>query len=96
MEVPHLEALYKQYKDQGLVVIGINTEFADANVKRFAQSNMSYPVLLNGHGAAQTYGVGGIPDTYYIDKAGIVRYRDLGFSGRRSGIEKKIKKLLAD
>jgi hypothetical protein len=37
-----------------------------------------------------------IPDTYYIDKTGIVRYRDLGFSGRRAGIETKIKELLSD
>ena len=76
-------------------MIGINTERDHQTVKKFARSNMSYPVLLNGQGPAQTYGVGGIPDTYYIDKEGIVRYRALGFSsGQETEIEKKIKELL--
>ena len=77
------------------MVIGINIERDHEVVKRFAESNISYPVLLNGQMPAQTYGVGNIPDTYYIDKTGIVRYRDLGFSGRRAGIETKIKELLS-
>ena len=76
------------------MVIGINTERDHEAVKQFAESNISYPVLLDGLMQAQTYGVGGIPDTYYIDKEGIVRYRDLGFSGRQEDIEKKIKELL--
>jgi hypothetical protein len=76
-------------------VIGINTERDHATVKQFVESNISYPVLLDGQMPAQTYGVGNIPDTYYIDKEGIVRYRDLGFGGgQERELEKKIKELL--
>ena len=78
------------------MVIGINAERDHETVKRFAEGKISYPVLLDGQMLAQAYGVGGIPDTYYINKAGVVRYRDLGFSGRREDLESKIKELLAD
>lgn len=77
-------------------MIGINTERDHNKVKQFVESNISYPVLLDGQVPAQTYGVSGIPDTYYIDKAGVVRYRDLGFDGNPEGLERKIKELLSD
>ena len=96
-EIPHLEALYIKYKDQGLVVLGANTETDYIKVKRFAESRMSYSVLLDGGTQAQVYDVKGIPCTYYIDRKGIVRHRSVGFApGGEALIEEKIKELLAD
>ena len=77
-------------------MLGINTERDHEDVKKFAEKNMSYPVLLNGHTLIRAYGVRGIPNTYYIDKTGVVRYRDLGFDGNPEGLERKIKELLSD
>ena len=96
-EIPHLEELYTKYKDQGLMVLGANTETDYMKVKRFAQSRISYSVLLDGSTQSQEYDVKGIPCTYYIDRKGIVRYRSVGFApGDEALIEEKIKKLLAD
>lgn len=93
--MPHLDALYKKYKDQGLVIIGVNNEDDHAKVKEFAEGKISYTVLLDGRAQFQEYGVQGIPCTYYIDKEGIVRYRDVGFGpGGEREIERKIKELL--
>ena len=61
IEIPHLEALYTKYKDQGLVVIGMNTETDYMKVKRFAEPQISYTVLLDGGTQAQAYDVSGIP-----------------------------------
>jgi peroxiredoxin len=97
VEIPHLEALYTKYKDQGLVVIGMNTETDYMKVKRFAEPQISYTVLLDGGTQAQGYDVSGIPCTYYIDKEGIIQYRSVGFGpGDEVLIEEKIKNLLAD
>lgn len=94
-EIPHMDALYKKYKEQGLVVIGVNNESDHAQVKQFAKKQISYIVLLDGRPQFQEYGVRGIPCTYYVDKAGIVRYRDVGFgSGGEREIERKIMELL--
>jgi len=63
-------------------------------VKAFAEEQISYLVLLDRHAQFQEYGVRGIPCTYYIDKGGIVRYRDVGFSpGKEKEIERKIREL---
>lgn len=97
VEIPHLEELYTKYKDQGLVVLGANTETDYMKVKRFAQSRISYSVLLDGSTQSQEYDVKGIPCTYYIDRKGIVRHRSVGFApGGEALIEEKIKELLAD
>lgn len=96
VEIPHLEALYTKYKDQGLVVLGMNTETDYMKVKRFAESRISYTVVLDGGTQAQGYDVSGIPCTYYIDREGIVQHRSVGFSpGDEVQIEEKIKQLLA-
>ena len=60
VEIPHLEALYTKYKDQGLVVIGMNTETDYMKVKHFAEPQISYTVLLDGGTQAQGYDVSGI------------------------------------
>ena len=97
VEIPHLEALYTKYKDQGLVVLGMNTETDYMKVKRFAEPRISYTVLLDGGTQAQGYDVSGIPCTYYIDREGIIRHRSIGFGpGDEVMIEEKIKALLAD
>ena len=97
VEIPYMDALYKKYKDQGLVVIGVNSETDHMTVKNFAEAQISYIVLLDGHAPSQAYRVKGIPCTYYVDKAGIVRHRDVGFGpGGERSIEGKIKELLAD
>ncbi len=96
-EIPSLEVLHTKYKDQGLVVIGVNVETDYMKVKRFAEPRMSYTVLLDGGTQAQGYDIVGIPCTYYIDRKGIIRHRSVGFApGDEVLIEQEIKKLLVD
>lgn len=48
--LPHIEAMYQKYKDQGFVVLGIAMDDAKtvAQVPSFAQRyNLSFPVLLD-------------------------------------------------
>ena len=94
-QVTHLEALWKKYKGQGLIVIGVNNESDHASVKAFAVDKISYPVALDGWAAFEAYGVSEVPCICYIDKSGVVRYRDVGFGpGKEKEIERKIKELL--
>lgn len=97
VEIPHLEALHTKYNDQGLVILGMNTETDYMKVKRFAVPRISYTVLLDGGTQARGYDVSGIPCTYYIDRQGVIRHRSVGFApGGETLIEEKIKELLAD
>jgi len=94
--IPHLEALHKKYKDQGLVVIGINHERDHDKVKEFAKENISYIVLLDADREFAEYGIRGIPAAFYIDREGKIRYCEIGFGpGREKEVEQKVSELLA-
>jgi len=77
-EMPAIQAAYEKYKDRGLVVLGIDFTAQDnlpdvvAFVSKF---NLTFPVLLDETGSVSSasYGMRGLPDSYFIDPAGIVR-----------------------
>jgi peroxiredoxin len=70
-EVPDLEALYKQFKNKGLVVLAISDEEA-GKVKPFVtQRGISYTVLLDpGRKVNTLFHVTGIPKTFIYDRSG--------------------------
>jgi peroxiredoxin len=70
-EMPDLDALYKQFKDQGLVVLAISDEDA-AKVKPYIeQSHYSYPILLDpGRKVNEEYNIEGIPKSFVYDREG--------------------------
>ena len=94
-QIPHLDALYKKYQGDGLVVIGISKETANDDVLEFARSQISYTVLLDSAEVFQTYGVSSIPCTYYIGKAGEVQRRHVGYRDEPT-LEANVKTLLTE
>ena len=70
-EMPDLERLYKEYGDQGLVVLAISDETM-AKVKPFIdQQGYTYPVLLDpGRKVNDTYHILGIPNSFLYDRDG--------------------------
>jgi thiol-disulfide isomerase/thioredoxin len=48
--MPHLETLYKKYKDQGFVVLGVNIDGPDSMAEvrsKVAQLGVTFPILLD-------------------------------------------------
>jgi peroxiredoxin len=70
-EMPDLQALYDNYKEQGLVVLSISDEEA-AKVSPFiAERNITYPVLLDpGRKVNDAFVVEGIPKSFVYDREG--------------------------
>ena len=78
----HAALMGKLWEGRGdsLVVIGITAETDSTTVRQFVEeNNISFPVLLGGKGVFKQYKVGGVPDTFCIDKRGVVRFRTVGF-----------------
>lgn len=89
--IPHLNKLNEEYKDKGVVIIGITQE-SKGKVKSFMERvPMEYIVGANGGNTSQTYGVRGIPHAFIIDTKGIVRWDGHPMGGLDDAIEKQLK-----
>jgi peroxiredoxin len=70
-EMPDLEALYNEFKDQGLLILAISDEDI-SKVKPFiAEHNTTYPILLDpGSKVHKSFVVEGIPKSFLYDREG--------------------------
>ena len=80
-EMPLLDSIYKQYKDMGFTLLGVNVEpdahNADAWLKK---TPVSYPVLYDPKSeVSQLYHVQAMPTTVIVDRRGVVRFIHNGY-----------------
>jgi len=95
-EVPHFIELYDEYKEQGFEMVGISLDAGGANdVKPFVEKmNVNYTMLIGNQDVTKQYGgIGGIPTTFVIDKAGQIRQKYVGYR-EKAVFENDIKMLL--
>ncbi|MSP13650.1 MAG: TlpA family protein disulfide reductase [Chloroflexi bacterium] len=73
-EMPFLQQAQDKYRDQGLVVLGVDVAEDPSLVGAFAkQFNLSFPIVVDGTGAVSNiYQAHAIPITYFVDKNGVV------------------------
>jgi peroxiredoxin len=70
-EMPDLEALSNEFKDQGFLILGISDEEAAKIAPFIAAHNVTYPILLDpGRKVNDLYQVNGIPKTFVYDREG--------------------------
>jgi thiol-disulfide isomerase/thioredoxin len=68
-EIPDLDALYKRFRDQGLVILAITDEEASIVRPFISQQKVSYPVLLDrGQKVKELFRVDGIPESFVYDR----------------------------
>jgi len=80
-ETPQIESLWRQYRDDGLVVLGVNVDRGNlAGVLAFAhERNLSFPLVLDSDGTVRNrYEVRGLPTTYLIGRDGRIIGRIIG------------------
>lgn len=97
VEIPIFNELYAQYKDQGLVILGVSVDDDEPTLKEFVkQTPMTYPVLLAAgqeeflEAAGPVYGY---PTSFFIDRSGAVCGKHIGI-GTKESFEASIKPLL--
>jgi peroxiredoxin len=80
-EMPLLDSIYKQYKDMGFTLLGVNVEpnSHDANAW-LTRTPVSYPILYDTKSqVSQLYHVQAMPTTVIIDRSGVVRFVHNGY-----------------
>lgn len=108
-EIPQLVQAYDKYKDQGLVVIGLNHAESRSIVRPYAEKfGMDFPIAIDIDGEMwDRYRLLGLPTTFFIDRDGFVRSIFIGPFVAQSGgknvqgaieeseLEKRIAEILA-
>lgn len=74
-EVPEIQNAYEKYKASGFVVVAVNVQESTSAVAKFMeQFGMTFTVAIDSSGAVgRLYRVSGIPASFFVDRAGIVR-----------------------
>lgn len=71
-EAPFLQKTYETYKDQGLVVVGVDAQDFRKDARKFLERfGVTYPVVYDGKGSTLgKWGTGGFPETFFVDRSG--------------------------
>jgi len=79
-EMPAIESVYEAYRDQGFVVVGINTGESMAAIQGYVRrTGVTYPIALDPDAKAQkAYKVYDLPRSVFIDANGIVVVDHIG------------------
>jgi peroxiredoxin len=87
-EMPDLETLYKQFKDQGLVILAISDEDAGKVAPFIAEQKVTYPILLDpGRKVNELFQIEGIPKTFVYDRGGKLVAQSIDMRTRRQFLE---------
>jgi cytochrome c biogenesis protein CcmG, thiol:disulfide interchange protein DsbE len=96
-EMPVLERLHDEYRSDGLVVVGVNIDNEERNMRRFLQRTpVSFRIVHDsGHRVADRYDPPRMPSSYLIDRRGVVRYVHAGFRASDARqLEQHVRELL--
>jgi cytochrome c biogenesis protein CcmG/thiol:disulfide interchange protein DsbE len=97
-EMPAIEAMYQEYKDQGLVVLAINHTFQDnpLDITPFTDEyGLTFPILLDETAdTARAYQVRSLPSSYFINRQGIINEVIIGGPMSEALLRTKIEEIL--
>jgi cytochrome c-type biogenesis protein len=81
-EITYLQSLYERHRGDGLEIVGVSVDARgqDPAIREFAKEfRMTYPIWRDPDERVQSlYLALGVPSSYLIDRAGILRWRRLG------------------
>jgi cytochrome c biogenesis protein CcmG, thiol:disulfide interchange protein DsbE len=81
-EAPLLERTWREYKDEGVAIVGINIKDSVTAAKEFVDDfDITYPIVRDESGEVERdFGLTGLPETFFID-------HEWKFIGSASGSE---------
>ena len=73
-EAPFLEQLWREHRDRGLVVVGLDAKDFRRDARRFARRfGLTFPLVYDGPGSVlDDWGVTGFPESFVLDREGRV------------------------
>lgn len=98
--MPHLIELYNAFKDTSFTVIGVNVDTQLDKVKEFEEelnTDIPFPVIFDKDSKLPPlYKVEGMPTTVVVNKDGIIKYKEVGYTNAlKEKLDKTIKDLIS-
>lgn len=97
-EMPAIEKMYQEYKDQGFVVLAVDMTYQDdrMNVVPFTQElGLTFPILLDEPAnVASAYQLRSLPSSYFINRAGIIQEVVIGGPMSEALLRTRIEQIL--
>ncbi len=97
-EMPAMEKVYQEYKDQGFLVLAVNSTIQDSpeDAKSFyTELGLSFDLLYDYYGnATQAYQVRSLPTSFFISPDGIIREIVIGGPMAEALLVTRVEKLI--
>ncbi|HEX6035317.1 MAG TPA: TlpA disulfide reductase family protein, partial [Anaerolineales bacterium] len=97
-EMPSIEKMYQEYKDQGFTVLAVNVTYQDdpLGVMPFVrEQELTFPILLDETGEmANAYQLRSLPSSYFIRRDGTVNEVVIGGPMSEALLRTRIEDLL--
>jgi peroxiredoxin len=80
-EMPSMQKLYEKFKGENfeILAVSIDSEGSEAVTPFMRKMNLTFPALLDpGETIRSLYGITGVPESFIIDKKGIVLEKIIG------------------
>jgi thiol-disulfide isomerase/thioredoxin len=79
-EMPAIQNIYDEYKNEGIEVLAINMDETEKAINIFLDSNpsLNFPILMNGGPVSDEYGVFGLPTSVFINPDGTIQKNHAG------------------
>ncbi len=79
-ELPDIQRLAEEFKDRGLVVLAVNQGQSAGEAEAFWEElDLDLPILLDSDAEVSAqYRLRGLPDSFFIDREGVLRAFDQG------------------
>lgn len=78
--IPALDRIHQEYKERGVVVLGVNINDEQNPAQTMQDLGGSYTALVGGDDVAREYAVESLPTIIVIDAEGQIVYREKGFT----------------
>lgn len=88
-EIPDFIEIQKELSDKGLTFVGVSLDQATNPVTKYVKrTKVNYPVVMGDVDVVKDFGnFGGIPQTFVIDKEGIIRVSKTGLISKQKLLE---------
>jgi thiol-disulfide isomerase/thioredoxin len=99
-EMPAIQNVYEDYRDQGLVILAVNTTYQDRETDAAAfvrELGLTFPVPLDRDGSvSRRYQLRGLPSTYFVDRQGVINSVVVGGPMSETWIRSSVEEILPE